>query len=70
MRPKLRIVLCVSALWLSGPAAHRTHGAQGYDHFIVGDAGNVSRSTEGLTVLHGGGTERNRRVWPDDAVAP
>src|SRR5688572_31120510 len=56
MGPKLRIVLCVSGLWLSVPAAQRTHGAQGYDHF-VGNAGDVSRSTEGLTVLHGGGTD-------------
>src|SRR5687768_12181770 len=57
MRPTLKIVLCVSVLCLSVPAAQRTHAAQGYDHFIVGNAGDVSRSTSGLTVLHGGGTD-------------
>lgn len=57
MGPKLKFILCVSALCLSVPAAQRAGGAQGYEHFIVGNAGDVSRATTGLTVLHGGGTD-------------
>jgi cyanophycinase len=57
MGTKLRIVLCVSVICLGLPAVQQIHGAQGYDHFIVGNAADVSRATEGLTVLHGGGTD-------------
>jgi cyanophycinase len=58
MRSGLRIiVLCVSALSLPLLTTQPTRAAQGYEHFIVGNAGDVVKSTDGVLVLHGGGTD-------------
>jgi cyanophycinase len=58
MRSTFRMVVaCASTLCLSVLATPPTRAAQGYDHFIVGNTGNVVTSTDGLLVLHGGGTD-------------
>jgi hypothetical protein len=50
-------ILQISALCLMVLGAQPAGAAQGYDHFIVGDPGDVSPATEGLLMLHGGGTD-------------
>ena len=58
MQSKPRIAgVYVSALCLSVLTAPPARAAQGYSHFIVGNAGDVVTSTDGLVVLHGGGTD-------------
>jgi cyanophycinase len=58
MRTEFRLVtIFVSALCLSALPTESMRAAQGYDHFIVGNAGDVVRQTTGLHVLHGGGTD-------------
>ena len=53
----LRIVFAsVGALCLAA-ATVRLGAAQGYDHFIVGNAADVVKATQGMIVLHGGGTD-------------
>ena len=57
MRPKLGIILCLNAFCLWMPLGQKVVAAQGYEHFVVGNSGDVVRSTDGLVVLHGGGTD-------------
>src|SRR5688500_9860518 len=57
MRQGFTVAIAVSALCLALTSAERTQAAQGYEHFIVGNAGDVTPPTQGLTVLHGGGTD-------------
>jgi cyanophycinase len=56
MRSKL-IIAGLSAFSLLAGSPARIGAANGYDHFIVGNPADVSRATDGLTVLHGGGTD-------------
>lgn len=57
MGSKLRIAGIVSAVWWSALYAPHVGAAQGYDHFIVGNPADVATATDGLLVLHGGGTD-------------
>lgn len=57
MRSALTVAVAVSGLCLALTSAERIQAAQGYEHFLVGNANDVSRATRGLTVLHGGGTD-------------
>jgi cyanophycinase-like exopeptidase len=57
MRPAFTIAIAVSILCLLATHAERTEAAHGYQHFVVGNVDDVVRATEGLTVLHGGGTD-------------
>ena len=56
MRAKLRIILCLIAFCVGVGTEH--HGSAGdMSIFIVGNAGDVVTSTDGLMVLHGSGTD-------------
>src|SRR5919106_3805156 len=57
MRSKLAIILCLTAFCLWVTASQKTRAAQGYEHFVVGNAGDVVTPTDQLVVLHGGGTD-------------
>ena len=57
MRSSLGIILTLSAFSLTTPAAQKASPTQGYEHFIVGNVDDVTTSTDGLLVLHGGGTD-------------
>jgi cyanophycinase len=57
MRSRPAMLACVMSFGLWGAAAHDVRGAQGYEHFIVGNAADAVTSTKRLAVLHGGGTD-------------
>ena len=66
MQSKLRsVVVYVIALCLSMLTAPRARAAQGYQHFIVGNAADVVTSTKGLVVLLYG-DQNAFRVVPTD----
>ena len=57
MRPTLAMLAGLTMCCLWAPAALDISAAQGYEHFIVGNAADVVTPTERLAVLHGGGTD-------------
>ena len=57
MRPKLAMLTGLTTCCLWAPAALEISAAQGYEHFIVGNAADVVTSTDRLAVLHGGGSD-------------
>src|SRR5215207_7375430 len=57
MRPTFGIIVCLTAFCVWVPTAQRARASQGYEHFVVGNPGDVMTATDGLMVLHGGGTD-------------
>ena len=52
-----RVVTLLSVLCLTAVASQPATAANSYEHFIVGNAADVTRTTQGMLVLDGGGTD-------------
>jgi cyanophycinase len=57
MRLNIRVVFVLVIAVCLPSGAMQLRAAQGYDHFLVGNAADVVRTTNGMLVLHGGGTD-------------